>query len=141
VASSAWLVRRLSRLPVEEKVTSYDNATVGSGNVVNEVQLAYNTFQQLTTEYQEHGGAVNTSTTPKVQYAYADGSANYTRLTKLTYPNGRILRYEYNSGADANLSRVSFLADDASGSVGTHLAEYSYLGIGRKRCQERMPRR
>ena len=40
------------------------------------------------------------------------------------------MRYEYNSGADDNLSRISFLADDASGSVGTHLAEYTYLGLG-----------
>jgi RHS repeat-associated protein len=28
------------------------------------------------------------------------------------------------------LSRISFLADDSSGSVGTHLAEYTYLGLG-----------
>jgi hypothetical protein len=31
-----------------------DNATVGSGSVVNEVQRAYNTFGQLTAEYREH---------------------------------------------------------------------------------------
>ncbi len=36
----------------------------------------------------------------------------------------------YNSGEDANLGRVSSLADDSSGSPGTHLAEYTYLGIG-----------
>ncbi len=33
-------------------VTSYDNPTVGSGNVVNDVQLVYNAFGQLTTDYQ-----------------------------------------------------------------------------------------
>jgi RHS repeat-associated protein len=112
-----------------EKVTSYDNATVGSGSVVNEVQFAFNDFGQVTTDYQAHGGAVNTPTSPKVQYAYANGASNHVRREKVTYPNGRILRYEYNSGADSNLSRVSFLADDSSGSVGTHLAEYTYLGL------------
>lgn len=108
-----------------EKVTSYDNATVGSGTVVNEVQFAYNDFGQLITDYQAHGGAVNTSTSPKVQYTYANGAGNHVRREKITYPNGRILRYEYASGADANLSRVSFLADDNNGSVDTHLAEYT----------------
>jgi hypothetical protein len=123
--STTYEVRGLA-----EKITSYDNATVGSGTIVNEVQNAYNSFQQLITQYQSHSGAVNTGTTPKVQYAYASGSANHVRPTSMTYPNGRILRYEYNSGADDNLSRISLLADDASGSVGTHLAEYTYLGLG-----------
>ena len=125
-------VRRIAQTyevrKLPEKITSYDHASVGSGSAVNEVKLEYNSFGQLVKDYQEHSGAVNTSTTPKVQYDYANGSANHTRLTKITCPNGRILRYEYNSGADANLSRVSFLADDNSGSVGTHLAEYAYLG-------------
>ena len=112
-----------------EKITSYDDAAVGSGNVVNEVQNAYNDFSQLTAQYQAHGGAVNTGTSPKVQYAYANGSANHVRPVSVTYPNGRIVRFEYNSGADDSLSRLSYLADDASGSVGTHLAEYTYLGL------------
>lgn len=112
-----------------ERITSYDNATVGGGSVVNEVQMAYNGFQQLVAEYQEHGGAVNISSTPKVQYAYADGSANRARLRGIVYPYGGLLRYEYNSGHDDHLSRVSFLADDNGGGVGTHLAEYAYLGL------------
>jgi hypothetical protein len=37
---------------------------------MNQVQLAYNDFGQLVTEWQAHGGAVNTSSTPSVQYAY-----------------------------------------------------------------------
>ena len=91
-----------------EKTTSYDNATVGSGNVVNETQAVYNGFGQLTTEYQSHAGAVNTSTTPKVQYAYANGSANTIRRTSCTYPNGRVIAYSYDtSGSDSDyLSRV-----------------------------------
>jgi hypothetical protein len=44
--------------------------------VVNEVQFAYNDFGQHVTDYQEHGAAVNTSTSPKVEYANTDGSEN-----------------------------------------------------------------
>lgn len=94
---------------------------------MNEVHNIYNDFGQLVTEYQEHGGAVNTGTSLKVQYAYADGSSNTIRLTKMTYPDGRELNYGYGSSgstADA-LSRVASLIDD-DGS--THLVDYSYLG-------------
>jgi len=127
-------VRRLSRIydvrGMLEKATSYDNATVGSGSIVNEVQFTYNDFGQVENDYQSHSGPVNTGTTPKVAYTYANGSANHIRRTKITYPNGRFLHVGYNTGDDANLSRVSFLADDSSGSPGTHLAEYTYLGLG-----------
>ncbi len=127
-------VLRLSRTyevrGLVEKATSYDNATVGSGAIVNEVQFSYNDFGQLENDYQSHSGAVNTGTTPKVAYTYANGSANHVRRTKITYPNGRFLHIGYNSGADESLGRVSFLADDSSGSPGTHLAEYTYLGLG-----------
>lgn len=113
-----------------EKFTSYSAASGGS--VVNEVQRAYNGLGQIVTEYQAHTGAVNTGSTPKVQYAYTEmaSGANHSRLKSMTYPNGRVLRYEYTSGLDSDISRISYLADDASGSVGTHLEEYSYLGLG-----------
>ena len=48
-------------------VTSYD-ADAG-GNIVNQVKREFNGLGQLTKEWQSHSGAVNTSTTPKVQYA------------------------------------------------------------------------
>ncbi|MDB5295746.1 MAG: repeat-associated core domain protein, partial [Phycisphaerales bacterium] len=111
-------------------LTSYDAAT--GGNVVNQVARAFNGLGQLTTEYQAHAGAVSPPATPTVQYAYTEmaSGANHSRLTGMTYPDGRVLRYEYNSGLDSNISRVSTLADDSPGSVGTHLADYSYLGLG-----------
>jgi hypothetical protein len=61
-------------------VTSYDSAS--GGTIVNQVQRAFNGLGQLTTEYQSHAGAVNTSTTPKVQYSYAQmpGGADQSRL-------------------------------------------------------------
>jgi len=33
---------------LREDLTSYDNAAVGSGTIVNDVQFAYNDFSQLT---------------------------------------------------------------------------------------------
>ncbi|WP_428936901.1 RHS repeat-associated core domain-containing protein [Fontivita pretiosa] len=118
------------------EATSYGervNGVPGSGTIANQVKKAYNGLGQLTTEWQEHSNDVDVLLSERVQYTYSEmaGGANHSRLTKITYPvTGRIVRYEYNSGVDANTSRVSFLADDASGSVGTHLEEYSYIGWG-----------
>jgi RHS repeat-associated protein len=61
--------------------------------VVNQVQRAYNSFQQLTREYHEHGGAVSTSTSLCVDYLYADGSTNTIRRAGCVYPNGRNVSY------------------------------------------------
>jgi YD repeat-containing protein len=111
--------------------TSYDAAS--SGSVVNEVQREFNGLGQITTEYQEHSGAVNTSTSPKVEDAYSEmaSGANHSRLKSMTYPNGRVLHYVYSSGIDSDISRLSYMADDnGSGGVATHLEEYSYLGLG-----------
>ncbi len=104
------------------------------GSVVNEVSYTYNYLQQLTTEYQQHGGAVDTSTSPKVQYAYASGSANTVRPTSITYPGGasapRVVNYDYGtSGGDADLlSRIASLID-ISGTP-TTLVSYTYIGLG-----------
>jgi RHS repeat-associated protein len=106
-----------------EKVTSCSDAA--GTTVVNEVQNAYNSFGQLVTQYQEHSGSVNTGTTPKVKYAYADGSANTIRPTSMTYPNGRVLEYRYDVTAADKLSRVRTLRFD-----GTDVCQYTYLGLG-----------
>ncbi len=105
--------------------TSYDASSGGS--VVNQVQRTFNGLGQLTTEYQAHSGSVNTSTTPKVQYAYTEmsGGANHSRLTSVTYPNGKVLTYNYASGLESSISRLSSLSDTS----GT-LESYSYLGLG-----------
>lgn len=107
---------------LEEKITSHDAAT--GGNVANEVQNAYNDFGQLVEQYQEHDGAVNTSTTPKVQYGYVDGTGNTTRQTSTTYPNGRVLQHLYDDSAADKLSRIRTLHWD-----GTDVCRYDYLGL------------
>ena len=99
---------------------------IAGEEVVNDVQNVYNGFRQLVTQYQQHGAAVDPSTSPSVQYSYADGSANTVRRTGIVYPNGRVLNYVYNSGDDDNLSRVSSIGDDSF----SPLAAYTYLGAG-----------
>ncbi len=78
-------------------ITSHDAASGGS--VVHQIQREFNGLGQLTTEWQATSGSVNTSTTPKVQYGYSfapSGSMNHSRLT--TYPNGRVIAYNYAPG-------------------------------------------
>lgn len=107
--------------------TSYSSATVGSGTVVNDVQHAYNTFAQLVTQYQSHSGAVVVGTTPSVQYGYANGSANTVRPTSITYPNARVLNFNYGTSGAMNdqLSRIGSLIDNDGT---THLVDYTYVG-------------
>jgi len=65
------------------KVTSHNNATVGSGVIVNQVALSYNAFNRLTEDAQSHSGAVMRST-PRVSYSYANGTGNTTRRLTIT---------------------------------------------------------
>lgn len=119
------------------QLTVYSAAT--SGTVRNQIQREYNGLGQLITEYQEYNyQPVNTTTTPKVQYTFSEmsGAVNHSRLTKITYPNGRIVRYEYGTSGNVvsdavndSISRLTYLADDSTGSIGTHLEEYEYLGL------------
>ena len=107
-------------------ITAYD-ATTG-GNVVNQVQREFNGLGQMTREWQAVSGAVNTSTTPSVEYTFSfapSGSTNHSRLETITYPNGRVVTYNYASGLNADISRLSSISD-----CGTTLESYEYLGLG-----------
>jgi YD repeat-containing protein len=102
------------------------HSAASGGSVTSDVQYAYNDFSQLATEYQQHGAAVNVSTSPKVQYAHENGSANTIRRTGCTYPNANALTYGYGSSGGKNdkLSRVEKLTWDS-----TDVATYEYLGL------------
>jgi RHS repeat-associated protein len=104
--------------------TTFDAAN--GGNIVTQVQRQFNGLGQLTSEWQSHSGAV-TSSTPRVQYAYSamSGGANHSRLTSLTHPSGYVLTYNYSSGLNGSISRLSSLSD----STGT-IESYDYLGLG-----------
>ena len=111
------------------------------GDVVNQVRHDYNGFGQLVTEYQEHGGAVSTSTSPKIQYAYSydpsqSSGPNHSRPSGFTYPvstpypSGRAFTYSYTTGTgatglDDRISRLSAIKEGT-----TTLEGYSYLGLG-----------
>jgi uncharacterized delta-60 repeat protein/RHS repeat-associated protein len=104
--------------------TSYSD-TAGT-QIVNQVQRSFNGLGQLIAEYQSHSGPVNTSTTPKAQYGYTQmaGGVNNSRLISMTYPNGRVLNYNYNTGLDSNISRLSSISDSSA-----TLESYKYLGL------------
>ena len=71
-------------------------------------------------------GAVSIGTTPVVQYAYTEmsGGVDNSRLTSITYPDGYVLTYNYSSGLNSTISRLSSLSD----TTGT-LESYKYLGL------------
>ncbi len=104
--------------------TTYNAASGGS--IVNQVEDIYNGLDQLTQEYQAHSGAVVTGTTSSVQYAYTEmsGGQNNSRLTSMTYPNGRVLTYNYNTGLGNSISRLSSISD-----ISATLESYLYLGL------------
>ncbi len=102
-------------------VTSYDD----SDDVVNQVEDVYNGLGQLTDEYQAVTGAVNLSTTPAVEYNYTDlADGNNNRLTSIVYPDGYTVDYNYSSGLNSDISRLSSLSDD----TGT-MESYQFLGL------------
>lgn len=104
--------------------TSLDAASGGS--VLNQVKRTFNGLGQLTAEYHSHSGVVNTQTTPVVQYGYSEmsGGANHSRQTSLTYPNGRVVNYNYSTGLNETISRLSSLSDTSA-----TLESYLYLGL------------
>jgi RHS repeat-associated protein len=105
-------------------ITSFDAPT--GGNIVNQVQRTFNGLGQLTGEYQSHSGAVVPGTTPEVQYAYTEmsGGQNNSRPVSLTYPSGYVLNYNYNTGLDSTISRLSSISDASN-----TLESYKYLGL------------
>jgi YD repeat-containing protein len=113
-----------------QSLTSYDNATPAAGNVVNDVQLLYNAFGQLTADYQSHSGPVDMASTPSVGYNYEDGSSGTIRRTGVVYPNGRLVGYQYAAGADDAFNRVTAIVDGDSASAPV-LAQYTRLGLNR----------
>ena len=113
------LVRRISTVydvfGNVRSVTSY-----GENNaVLNEIMYEYGENQKLTRLYQSHDGAVDISTTPFVEYGYAD-VAGSSRLTAVKYPSGKTLSYDYDA-----VGGVGAISED-----GKPLVSYSRSGSG-----------
>lgn len=64
---------------------------------------------------------------PTVKCQHTNSASNSTRLTTLTYPDGRGLDYAYGSSGSVNdaASRVAAIFDGAP-----PVANYEYLGLG-----------
>jgi RHS repeat-associated protein len=101
-------------------------ATLLASTPAHSVLFTYNDFNQLSKEDQRHSSFVPPiGSETVVQYAYANGQNNTTRLQSLTYPNGRLIQYSYTGDGDA-LNRVQAILDTG----GQQLVTYAYLGMG-----------
>jgi len=134
----AGSVRRISREYTVRgnvaTITSYDDAAVGSGAIVNEVTRAYDGYAQLESSEQDHKPSGGYSAgVPTVQYSRAPRNGNGNRLESVTYPDGRVIHTTYggNYGIDSAINRPTGLAKDNSGSVGQALVTYDRMGSGR----------
>ncbi len=103
------------------------------GTPASKVYITYNGLGQIQSQSAE--GSVQTgvnawawlaSQTTSYQYSSDNGvTGNASNLVSMTYPNGRKVKYVYNSGVDADIGRVSAIADGG----GTPLQTYTYLGL------------
>ena len=121
-----------------EKITSYSESG-GTGTVRNQVVQGHADYGPVATEWQSHSGAAVTtggSQSPKVQYGFdTDATSSIyqdgLRLQQLTYPNGRVIYYQYGTAADDLndlLGRVSHVRNaDGNGQL---LVQYTRLGSG-----------
>jgi RHS repeat-associated protein len=109
------------------QVTSYTLPT--SGAIVNQVTSTFNDFEQVATEAQQLTGSGPTYT---VNYSYAEATASFPNMiapTLITYPYStgtREVGFNYNSGDDLSLGRVSSLSFAGI----NPLVSYAYFGVG-----------
>ncbi len=116
-----------------ELVTQYDNATVGSGTVVDEVKFTNDGWGNLTSFEQDRNSAVGASGSVddyEVGLAWDKQTTgrNTLRRTSQTLTGGRTFDFSYRSVGgrfDADVSRVTQIT-----SSGTALVTYDYNGTG-----------
>lgn len=111
-------------------ITSYNSATVGSGNVVNEVKYEYDANGLLAKEYQNPSGAATTSSL-YVGYSYdatKSGELFTKRLrpTSVRYPSAQVVNYTYGTSGSVDdlLNRFTVVKNGT-----TNLAEYTDMGV------------
>ena len=114
-------------------VTQYDNATAGSGSVVDEVAYSYDGWGNISKFEQDRNSAVGASGSVddyEVSYTYAKATSgrNTIRRASATMPSGNVITYDYlsaNGNHDDEASRLSTLKDGT-----LRLVDYSYDGLG-----------
>ena len=117
---------------VRATVTQYDNATVGSGTVVDGVAFSYDDWGNLSTFEQDRNSAVGASGSVddyEISYAYAKATTgrNTLRRTSMTMPNGDVNTFKYlgtDNLHDNAASRVSRITRGE-----TALVAYKYNGL------------
>lgn len=120
----------LVELATNWSVTDYDPQEEGfEDDILNQIKRTYNSFGQVLIEQQEHEGEIDGST-PDVNYNYSATAStgvltHGSRLEEIVYPNGRSIFYDYATGLDSDISRLTSIIDDDES---THLEDYTYLG-------------
>ncbi|MEE9131413.1 MAG: RHS repeat domain-containing protein, partial [Phycisphaerales bacterium] len=124
-----------------ETVSQYDNATVGSGTIQDEVKYTYDGWGNLTNFEQDNNSAVGAGGSiddyeVKYNYAKKTGGRNTIRRTTLWQLHASIIKktltYEYSSANglhDNDVSRVTKVKV-GNGPGATIVAMYDYLGVG-----------
>ncbi len=98
---------------------SYAESFSPSGSILNFISETYDGFEQLTNDHQ-----YNYVSYGNISVGYTYNASAGDRLTAISYPDGETIDYNYNSGLDSTLSRISSVSD-SSGS----LQSYTYLGL------------
>ena len=121
-----------------QTVTSY-SGTDGGGTALNEVLMptmgGATWLRSGRTPTASIRPPAQPAVAPTVEYTYADGAngggvAAYLRLESVTYPNNRVVQYNYNDGPQAAINEVMSRLGSISnaGNTDTYAVE-SYLGL------------
>ncbi len=121
-----------------DTVTQYNNATVGSGSVTDQVQYAYDDWGNVSTFTQDVDSAIGGSGRASfaVSYSYTkktpSGGHDYIARTGMTLPgsgDSNTITYTYSSSSsiDEVSGRVTSIKTGSGG--GTTRVSYAYLGV------------
>ena len=117
-----------------ELVTQVDNATVGSGTVVDEVKYTYEGWGNVSKFEQDRDSAVGASGSVndyEVSYTYAAATTgrNTIRKTQMVLPGGDYVGYDYSAAGGSHDNEVSRVTTLFNVSRITY-AQYAYNGVG-----------
>ena len=111
-------------------ITQYDNATVGSGSVVDEVKYTYEDWGNVSKFEQDHDSAVGGTLLYDVDYTYTKATTgrNTIRRPGMDLPDGTTVAYVCSGASDrhdAEAARVTSILISL-----TTYATYAYNGTG-----------
>ncbi len=137
-------VRRISTTYLSRglvnKVTQYDNAAAGSGNLVDDVKYTYDDWGNIYEFKQDVDSDLDGSASGRaafqVDYSYAKATTgrNTIRRTGVTLPGATGVSFDYISTGgrvDDAASRVTRVGVDTTVAVKVPVAQYEYLGAAR----------